>query len=77
MSTKKVVSLRDQQVALFYLIFVVGTSRMPQWQVDDISDLNADIEGSLNLSPDLANNSYNVVGYVSYYRTEKLKRLFI
>lgn len=35
---------------------------MPQWQVDDISDLNADIEGSLNLSPDIANNSYNVVG---------------
>lgn len=35
---------------------------MPQWQVDDISDLNADIEGSLHLSPDIANNSYNVVG---------------
>lgn len=40
-------------------IVFAGTPRMPQWQVDDISDINADIDGSLNLSPD---NSYGVVG---------------
>ncbi|KAI4468715.1 transcription factor cp2 [Holotrichia oblita] len=34
---------------------------MPQWQVDDITDLNADIEGSLNgLGSELSNNSYNM-----------------
>lgn len=34
---------------------------MPQWQVDDITDLNADIEGSLNDlgAGDLSNNSFN------------------
>ncbi|KAK9751960.1 CP2 transcription factor [Popillia japonica] len=38
-----------------------GNSRMPQWQVDDITDLNADIEGSLNgLGSELSNNSYNM-----------------
>lgn len=42
------------------MFFFVGTAKMPQWQVDDISDLNADIEGSLNLSPDISNNAYNM-----------------
>ncbi|KAF5285674.1 hypothetical protein FQA39_LY16538 [Lamprigera yunnana] len=38
-----------------------GTPRMPSWQVDDISDLNADLEGSLaGLGGDLSNNSYNM-----------------
>ncbi|KAF5297556.1 hypothetical protein FQR65_LT09987 [Abscondita terminalis] len=38
-----------------------GTSRMPSWQVDDISDLNADLEGSFGgLGGDLSNNSYNM-----------------
>ncbi|KAB0805618.1 hypothetical protein PPYR_02588 [Photinus pyralis] len=38
-----------------------GTSRMPPWQVDDISDLNADLEGSLaGLGADLSSNSYNM-----------------
>lgn len=37
------------------------TSRMPPWQVDDISDLNADLEGSLaGLGADLSSNSYNM-----------------
>ncbi|XP_065167061.1 transcription factor CP2-like protein 1 isoform X2 [Atheta coriaria] len=38
------------------------TSRMPQWQVDDITDLNADIEGSFNglTSGDHSNNSFNM-----------------
>ncbi|KRT86773.1 hypothetical protein AMK59_469, partial [Oryctes borbonicus] len=41
--------------------FFIGNSRMPQWQVDDIADLNADIEGSLNgLGSELSNNSYNM-----------------
>ncbi|XP_065167060.1 transcription factor CP2-like protein 1 isoform X1 [Atheta coriaria] len=41
---------------------VNGTSRMPQWQVDDITDLNADIEGSFNglTSGDHSNNSFNM-----------------
>ncbi|XP_022915325.1 transcription factor CP2 [Onthophagus taurus] len=34
-----------------------GPSRMPQWQVDDITDLNADIEG---LGSELSNTSYNM-----------------
>ncbi|XP_065167063.1 transcription factor CP2-like protein 1 isoform X3 [Atheta coriaria] len=35
---------------------------MPQWQVDDITDLNADIEGSFNglTSGDHSNNSFNM-----------------
>ena len=38
-----------------------GTYRMPPWQVDDISDLNADLEGSLaGLGAELSNNSYNM-----------------
>ncbi|KAI4468706.1 transcription factor cp2 [Holotrichia oblita] len=47
---------------LFLINFVfIGNSRMPQWQVDDITDLNADIEGSLNgLGSELSNNSYNM-----------------
>ncbi|KAJ8932113.1 hypothetical protein NQ314_014894 [Rhamnusium bicolor] len=33
---------------------------MPHWQVEDYGDLNTDIETSLNIGTDLANNSYNV-----------------
>ncbi|XP_015837103.1 transcription factor CP2-like protein 1 isoform X2 [Tribolium castaneum] len=37
-----------------------GTVRMPTWQVEDITELNGDIDSSLSLGSDLANNSYNV-----------------
>ncbi|XP_025836318.1 transcription factor CP2 isoform X2 [Agrilus planipennis] len=38
-----------------------GSTRMPAWQIDDISELNADLEGSFtNLRTDLANNAYNM-----------------
>lgn len=36
---------------------------MPNWQVDDYGDINGDIDSSLSLGSDLANNSYNV-GFV-------------
>lgn len=42
------------------IVFPKGTARMPQWQVDDISDLNADIEDSLNISPEINNATYNM-----------------
>ncbi|KAJ8924154.1 hypothetical protein NQ315_006938 [Exocentrus adspersus] len=37
-----------------------GSGKMPQWQVEDYTDLNTDIETSLSLGTELANNSYNV-----------------
>lgn len=57
---KDPLSIEEKPVPVKKTSLQKGTAKMPHWQVEDYSDLNTDIETSLNLGTELANNTYNV-----------------
>lgn len=55
------ISSKSIGIFLFLLYFFLDAVKMQHWQVEDYTDLNTDIENSLNLNTnDLVGNTYTV-----------------